>query len=117
MAEKIQMTANHDGPGVGAVGAGEKSKDLKKAYRNFFRYLGKFKWSFYFAAILSVAGAILNLVGPNKLSEVTNLITAGLASSIDLPKVVRIAALLAFLYVLGYGFNCVQGFIMDSCAE
>jgi ATP-binding cassette, subfamily B, multidrug efflux pump len=117
MAEKIQMTVNHDGPGVGAVGAGEKSKDLKKAYHNFFRYLGKFKWSFYFAAILSVAGAILNLVGPNKLSEVTNLITAGLASSIDLPKVVRIAALLAFLYVLGYGFNCIQGFVMATISQ
>ena len=51
MAEKIQMTVNHDGPGVGAVGAGEKSKDLKKAYHNFFRYLGKFKWSFYWSIV------------------------------------------------------------------
>ena len=51
MAEEIQMTVNHDGPGVGAVGAGEKSKDLKKAYHNFFRYLGKFKWSFYWSIV------------------------------------------------------------------
>jgi len=117
MAEKIQMTANHDGPGVGAVGAGEKSKDLKKAYRNFFRYLGKFKWSFYAAAILSVAGAILNLIGPNKLSEVTNLITAGLSSGIDLSRIVRIGTLLAALYLLGYAFNCVQGFLMATISQ
>ena len=117
MAEKIQRNVRQAGPGAGPAGTGEKSRDLKKAYRNFFRYLGNFKWSFSLAAILSVAGAILNLIGPNKLSEVTNLITAGLASSIDLPRVVRIAALLAFLYVLGYGFNCVQGFVMATISQ
>ncbi|MEI3553042.1 MAG: hypothetical protein V8Q17_11030 [Acutalibacteraceae bacterium] len=51
------------------------------------------------AVILSIAGAILNLIGPNKLSDITNLITEGLTSSIDVPAVVQIAALLAFLYI------------------
>ena len=117
MAEKIQMNARQAGPGVGTVGTGEKSRDLKKAYRNFFRCLGAFKWSFSLAALLSVAGAVLNLIGPNKLSEVTNLITAGLGSSIDLSKIGSIAMLLAFLYLLGYGFNCVQGLIMATISQ
>lgn len=117
MAEKIQMTARYDGSGENAAGAGEKSKDLKKAYRNFFRYLGKFKWSFYLATVLSVAGSVLNLIGPNKLSEVTNLITEGLSSRISLSKITCIAALLAFLYLMGYGFNCIQGFIMATISQ
>ena len=117
MAEKVQMSARHAGPGGMDMGAGEKSRDLKGACRSFFRYLGKFRRSFCLAALLSVAGAVLNLIGPNRLSAVTDLITAGLASSIDLPKVAGIAALLAVLYGLGYAFNCVQGLIMATISQ
>ncbi len=117
MAEKVQMSSRHAGPGGMDVGTGEKSKNLKRAYRLFFRYLGKCKGSFYLAALLSVAGAALNLIGPNKLSEVTNLITAGLTSAIDLAGVARIAAMLACLYALGYVFNCVQGLIMATVSQ
>ena len=114
MAEKITSTRQ---TGPGSMGAGEKSKDLKKAYADFFRYLGKHKWSILLAAVLSITGAILNLIGPSKLSEVTNLIKDGLSSAIDLPAVVEIASLLAVLYLLGFMFNYIQGFIMATISQ
>lgn len=99
------------------VSASGKSKNLKKAYADFIKYIGKFKWSLLVAVILSIAGAILNLIGPNKLSDITNLITEGLTSSIDVPAVVQIAALLAFLYILGFVLNYIQGYIMATITQ
>ncbi|EET59836.1 ABC transporter, ATP-binding protein [Marvinbryantia formatexigens DSM 14469] len=117
MAEKIAR--NHqNSPGIpGGMGTGEKSKNLKKAYADFIHYLGRYKWSILAAAIFSVAGAILNLIGPNKLSEVTDLITEGLSGSIQLSAVVQIASLLAVLYAFGFLLNYAQGFIMATVSQ
>ena len=117
MAEKIAR--NHqNSPGIpGGMGTGEKSKNLKKAYADFIHYLGRYKWSILAAAIFSVVGAILNLIGPNKLSEVTDLITEGLSGSIQLSAVVQIASLLAVLYAFGFLLNYAQGFIMATVSQ
>lgn len=56
MAEKI-ATAPQQAPGF-TGGRGEKSKNMKKAHADFFRYLGKHRWSMLAAALFSVAGAI-----------------------------------------------------------
>lgn len=90
---------------------------MKKAYADFIHYLGRYKWSILAAAIFSVVGAILNLIGPNKLSEVTDLITEGLSGSIQLSAVVQIASLLAFLYAFGFLLNYAQGFIMATVSQ
>ena len=117
MAEKIARI-HQNSPGIpGGMGTGEKSKKLKKAYADFIHYLGRYKWSILAAAIFSVVGAILNLIGPNKLSEVTDLITEGLSGSIQLSAVVQIASLLAFLYAFGFLLNYAQGFIMATVSQ
>lgn len=59
----------------------------------------------------------MNLIGPNKLSEVTDLITEGLSGSIQLSAVVQIASLLAFLYAFGFLLNYAQGFIMATVSQ
>lgn len=117
MAEKIARNQQNS-PGIpGGMGTGEKSKNLKKAYGDFIRYLGRYKWNILTAAIFSVIGSVLNLIGPNKLSEVTDLITEGLSGSIQLSAVVQIASLLAVLYVFGFLLNYAQGFIMATVSQ
>ncbi|MBQ7653883.1 MAG: ABC transporter ATP-binding protein, partial [Clostridia bacterium] len=115
MAEKVIRRAP-GGPG-GRMAVAEKSKDIKKAYRNFFAYMGSFKWSILVAGILSLAGSILNLIGPSKLSDLTNLITAGLSGSADMPKILKICVTLTVLYVSGLLFNYFQGFIMATVSQ
>lgn len=114
---KRKNASQNTASGPNHVSASGKSKNLKKAYADFIKYIGKFKWSLLVAVILSIAGAILNLIGPNKLSDITNLITEGLTSSIDVPAVVQIAALLAFLYILGFVLNYIQGYIMATITQ
>lgn len=114
MDEKITASTQRD---PGSMGSGEKSKNLKKTYADFIHYLGRYKWSILIAAVFSVIGSILNLIGPDKLSDMTDLITEGLSSSIYISAVVQIASLLAFLYAVGFVLNYVQGFIMATVSQ
>lgn len=118
MSEKIARPSGNavNLPGVG-MGGMEKSKDMKKAYANFFRYIGAYKWNLTTAVILSLIGAVLNLIGPNKLSEITNLITDGLSSSMDISAIVNIATLLAVLYSVSFLCNYIQGYIMATLSQ
>lgn len=118
MSEKIARPSGNavNLPGVG-MGGMEKSKDMKKAYANFFRYIGAYKWNLTTAVILSLIGAVLNLIGPNKLSEITNLITNGLSSSMDISAIVNIATLLAVLYSVSFLCNYIQGYIMATLSQ
>ena len=69
------------------------------------------------AIIFSIIGAIFNLIGPGKFSEITNLITEGLSGIIALDKITDIAILLVVLYVLGFVLNYIQGFIMATITQ
>ncbi len=114
MAEK-RASINQSGPG--SVGTGEKSKNLKKALGDFFHYIGRYRVPLIAAVLLSLAGAVLTLIGPSWLGDVTNLIQEGLSDFMDLPAVVRIAAMLAVLYGLGFVVNYVQGFLMATVTQ
>ena len=114
MAEK-RMTAVQTGPG--SMGTGEKSKNLKKAFRDFFRYIGKYKAALIVSVFLSIIGAVLTLIGPNKLGDVTDLIKEGLTGTMDIAAIVRVAGFLAVIYLLGFVVNYVQGFMMATVTQ
>lgn len=118
MPEKIRTNAAQNNPGPGGeAGAIEKPKDLSKAIKQLFAYLGKYKNMVILASVLAIAGAVLNLIGPNKLSEITNLITVGLSGTMDVNAIARIGTILAVLYLLGFIFNYLQGYIMASVTQ
>lgn len=95
----------------------EKKTDFKKAFGKLFYYIGKYKAALIASVLLSVVGAVLTLIGPNKLGEATDLIKAGLTGGMDLPAIVRVCIILAVLYLLGFVVNYVQGFIMATITQ
>lgn len=103
--------------GSGAVKTTEKKENMKSAYSDFFKYIGKFRWMILVAVVLSVIGAVLNLIGPGQLSKVTNLIADGMTSAVDLQTVKQIALMLMCLYGLGFVLNYVQGFLMATVSQ
>ena len=117
MPEKRKVNKPGAAPGVSSMVAMDKSNDLQKAYSDFFDYLGRYKLLLGVAIIFSIIGAIFNLIGPGKLSEITNLITEGLSGIIALDKITDIAILLVVLYVLGFVLNYIQGFIMATITQ
>lgn len=117
MPEKRKVNKPGAAPGVSSMVAMDKSNDLQKAYSDFFDYLGRYKLLLGVAIIFSIIGAIFNLIGPGKFSEITNLITEGLSGIIALDKITDIAILLVVLYVLGFVLNYIQGFIMATITQ
>lgn len=115
MPEKKNSRAGFGGPG--AMGAPEKSKNIKKAYGDFFRFIGKYKIAIAVAAVFSVIGAVLNLIGPDKLSDITDYITAGIGGKIDLDSIQTIAITLVIIYGVSFLLNYFQGFIMATIAQ
>lgn len=101
----------------GKGGPGGKTKDFKKTIRQLISYCKVYLPAIIIALILAMAGAVFNIIGPDLLSEITDLITEGMMTSIDLDAVVNVATVLAILYGLGFIFNYIQGFIMATVTQ
>ncbi len=113
MAEKVQTKT----PGTRGMRVAEKSKNFKKAYADLFKYVGKYHWLFIVAAILALVGSGLNLVGPNLLSKMTDIIVVGLKSTVDVDAVGKLGILLAIFYIFGALMNYSQSFIMVTLSQ
>ena len=86
----------HRGPG-GMGRGGEKSKDFRGTWAKLIRYCRKF-WPVVIVAVACAAGGtILTLIGPDKLSDLTDLIAEGLLSGIDMDSVMQICFTLVAL--------------------
>ncbi len=70
-----------------------------------------------FAVILATLGSITSILGPDRLSEITDLITAGLFSTIDVAQISRISLTLAVLYAIGALMSYFQGFVMATITQ
>ena len=64
----------HHGPGR----VNEKPKDFKLAIKKLVHYLKPFMVPIIVALILSVLSSVLSIIGPNKLSDLTDEISKGL---------------------------------------
>lgn len=60
----------------------------------------------------SVAATIFTLIGPDKLKDLTNTITAGFMTGVDMDKVFNIGITLVILYASGTVLSILQGQIM-----
>ncbi|WP_198022558.1 ABC transporter ATP-binding protein [Carnobacterium pleistocenium] len=74
-------------------------------------------WHILIAFVFAIIGTVFNLVGPDRLSEVTDIITAGITGEIDLEKIKNIGLFLVTLYVLGFVLSYFQGFIMATVTQ
>ncbi len=70
-------------PRPGSGGVPEKSKNFKGTLKKLFHSLDKWKYIVVFALVLAIASAVLALITPNKLSELTDTITEGIKPNIN----------------------------------
>ena len=108
------------GPGMG-TGVGEKAKDFKSAVKRLVKELGKFKILIIIALILAIAGAVLSISAPDRLSKLTDEIQAGIIPKmengqiimpeINMDAIKSIAISLVILYL----FSAICTFIQSIC--
>jgi ATP-binding cassette subfamily B multidrug efflux pump len=117
---KKQSRGPGPGPGPGGhmgMSLGGKPKDFGKAIRKLTAYIRVYMPIIVLALILAFVGSVLSIIGPDKLSEITDLITAGMMTSINMNAVFKVAVFLAVIYSLSLIFNYIQGFIMATVTQ
>lgn len=104
------------GPGMGRRPA-EKSKDFKGTWMKIIRYCKRYLAVIVVALICAVAGTILTILGPDKLSDLTKVITGGIATGIDMERVKSIGLTLVAFYVGSAILSFGQQFIMATVTQ
>ena len=104
------------GPGMGRRPA-EKSKDFKGTWMKIIRYCKRYLAVIVVALICAVAGTILTILGPDKLSDLTKVITEGIATGIDMERVKSIGLTLVAFYVGSVILSFGQQFIMVTVTQ
>lgn len=95
----------------------KQPKQSKDSLKKLAKYCKSHMTVIIIAIISAIIGTILALIGPDKLSELTDIITAGLASDIDIDAVTSIGLTLVFIYIISTALNLLQGYIMASVTQ
>ena len=98
------------GHGRGRIPA--KPHNFKKAISDLLAYCRRDMWVIIISLILAAAGAVLTIIGPNQISRITDLITAGLTGSIDMAAISRVGFLLIGLYSCSALATFLQHYLM-----
>lgn len=100
-------------PGMG----GGKAKDFKGTWKKLLRYCRKYWLVMLVAVAASIAGTVLTLQGPDKLSELTKVITDGLLTGIDMDAVAKIGFTLIVFYLVSWLLSLTQQLIMNETTQ
>ena len=102
---------------------GKKAKDMKKSFARLLKYLKNFMPLIIISTFLIIASTIIRLVGPNKLGELTNIVSGSLPRFDETGKLVlgtpysmnsiwKIGGLLIGLYIFGAVFTYIANYLM-----
>jgi len=112
--------------GRGMGGVVEKPKDFRKTMIKLAVYCKNYLPAVIIAMILAAFGCVLQIIGPDKLKEMTNEIMKGMPALIDgvpvlgainLIAVRNIALLLVVFYSVSTVINFIQGYMMATIAQ
>ncbi|MCV9952409.1 ABC transporter ATP-binding protein [Paenibacillus sp. BT-177] len=104
------------GPTKG-MGTGKKANDFRKNLRQLLSYIKAYAPMIILSMVLALAGSVFNVIGPDKLSDIANLIQEGIVTGIDINAIQKIVLVLVVLYGLGLIFNYFQGFITVTVSQ
>lgn len=91
----------------------EKSSILSKMAP----YLKGYKGFFVLAVIFSAISSVITVIGPDRLKEMTDEITKGLAGTINVDNIASIAMGLMILYVVGAFISYAANFIIATMIQ
>lgn len=96
----------------------------EKPTGNTFQSLGKLVkycksyWAVMIIAVIcDMLGVVTKLIGPNKISDITNKISAGLTGKMDIDSIVSICVFLVVLYLVGTVLSYITSLIMTIVTQ
>lgn len=111
------------GPMGGGMVVGENAKDFKETWAKLIRYCKSYMPVILIALIIAALGSVLQIIGPDKLKDMTNEIMKGLPSmadgvpilgAIDLNAVFKIGITLVFFYASSSIFSFIENYMMAT---
>lgn len=115
--QKMNQKRPHGPMGGPRMGGGEKAADFKGSMGKLIRYCKPFFIAILIAVCCDMIGVIARLMGPNKLSEITEKLQDGIAGVIDIDGIVSICWILVGLYVTGAILGFLTGLIMTVVTQ
>ncbi len=95
----------------------DKADDLIGAWKRLFAYMSKYRPYFVIALVFAAVGTALSLLGPNLISEITDLIEEGLYTGIDLAAVSSIGIVLVAVYAISWVLTFLQNYLMATVSQ
>lgn len=92
----------------------EKKKNMFAPLGKVFAYMKNSIPAIIVALILVAAAAVLTIIGPDKIGEMTTLMQKGLYGEVDMSGITKIGITLAVIYIAGAVFNFIQHYIMAT---
>lgn len=119
------MSNNKSNKPHGPMNVGEKPKNFKKSIGKLLKYCKSYWWAIGIACALAMLGAILNVIGPDYVKQITDeLINAmgDLAQGIaprdaNLDLIWEVGLFLIIIYVAGAICNLSEGLIMATATN
>lgn len=97
--------------------SGQKANNFKATWGKMLNYFRSYWTAGIIALMSAVIGIVLTLIGPDKLSELTDIVTAGIVTGIDMDAVRTIGFTLVGFYGLSGLLSLVQGLIMAEVTQ
>lgn len=95
----------------------KQQQSFKQAWGKLIAYCKPYLFAIIFALILAIFGTVFTIIGPEKLSDITDLIAEGMMGTMDIEAIGKIGLFLAVLYGLSFVFTYIQSFIMATITQ
>lgn len=115
--EKREIRRGAMGRGPHGMVGGEKSKNFKKTIIKLVKYLKAFLPVIVVALICAAGGAVLQILGPDQLSKMTDEITKGLFGVINMDSIVKIGLILISFYAGSMLLSVIEGIVMAQVTQ
>lgn len=112
------------GPGPGGPGGGQvirKPKNFKASLQKLWKYSKPFYPLIIVAFVLGIISAVLTVLGPNYLADITENIQNYLAFSyadpkytLDITTITQLGIILVVIYSLSFVFSAAQNFLLAT---
>ena len=96
------------------TGSPEKPVNFKKSMGKLITFCRPFVPAVIVAMLCAVGGAVFTVIGPDKVSDLTNLISEGFLTGIDFDAVLSICYTLVAFYAASWLLSLMQGLIMTT---
>ena len=110
-------TTPHRGPGAHNAMVVEKPKNFGASWKKMISYARPQMPAIIIAMLCVIIGTFIALIGPSQIQKITDYITAGMLTGIDLEGVTSTCTLLIILYGISWLMNFAQHFIMATTSQ